>query len=154
SQFQQLWVAANRQAHIALLAKLEGHPSRLIRPDGSIDIDLSNALLTARQALAATGLHQFDRVSPKLLRPHFTLVRPESLEQARHAVITLKRLAIALPALAIASFALAFAFSRERRRTLTRAGIGLIAGGALGLVAVVLGRSYFLRHVVGADVPP
>jgi hypothetical protein len=153
SEFQRLWVIANTQAHEALVAELEGKPSPLIAPDGSVNVDLSNALLTARRALGATGLHVFDRIKPELLKPRFELVRPGSLDRVRHGVETLRSLSLALSAAAIGCFALAFVISRERRRTLLRAGIGLGVAGTAGIVAIVIGRSYYLHHIVGPGVP-
>ena len=60
-QFRQLWVLANTQAHEALVAELDRKPSPLISPDGSVDIDLSSAVVAARQALASAGIHAFDK---------------------------------------------------------------------------------------------
>ena len=57
-----LWIQANTQAHEALVAALEGKKSQFITPDGSVDIDLSNAILAARTALGDAGIHAFDKV--------------------------------------------------------------------------------------------
>jgi hypothetical protein len=58
-----------------------------------------------------------------------------------------------MPAAAILLFGLAFGFSRERRRTLLRAGAGIAAAGAAGLVLVAIGRWYYLHSVAGPDLP-
>jgi hypothetical protein len=152
-QFRELWVVANTQAHKALLAELDRKPSRLISPDGSIDLDLSNALGVARQALASAGIQAFDQVQPALLRPKFQIARGSSINGLRDATRALKALSVALPVAAIVLFGLAFALSRDRRRTLRLAGISLALAGAAGLVGVVIGRTYYLHDVVGPDVP-
>ena len=151
--FQTLWVVANTQAHEAFVAALDGEPSPFIRPDGSIDIDLSNAVLAARTALGDAGIHAFDKVDASSLQSGIVIARPSSIDRLRHGVRIVKLLAIALPILALVLYGLAFAISRERRRTLVRAGIGLLGGGAAGLVVVAAGRSYYLHHVVGPAVP-
>ena len=96
-QFRRLWIVANRQAHEALVAALEGKRSRFIAPDGSVDIDLADAVLAARQQLAAAGLHLFDKVPPGLLQRRLVIARPDAIARARRAVRVLKALAIALP---------------------------------------------------------
>jgi hypothetical protein len=153
SQFEQLWRAATAQSHKALVAALEGKESNLIAPDGSVDVNLAAVVAKARDTLAATGLHVFDRVQPGLIQERFTIARPGALHRARHAVSVLKTLSIVLPAAAIALFGLAFAISRARRRTLLHTGIGLLLAGVAGIVLVVGGRSYYLHSVVGPDVP-
>ncbi len=153
SQFEQLWTAATVQSHQALVAALEGKQSDLIAPDGSVDVNLASVVARARDTLAAAGLHVFDRVEPGLVQERFTIVRPGALHRARRAVSLLRTLSIVLPAAAILLFGLALAISRNRRRTLLHAGIGLVVAGVIGLVLVVAGRSYYLHSVVGPDVP-
>jgi hypothetical protein len=153
SQFEQLWRAATVASHKALVAALEDKKSVYVAPDGSVGIDLSAVATAARDALAAQGIHAFDRVQTGQLQQRITIARSDTLRRARHAVSVLKRLSIALPAAALALFALALAISRNRRRTLLHTGIGLGVAGVAGIVAVVGGRSYYLHSVVGADVP-
>ena len=153
SAFRVLWIQANTQAHAALVAALEGKQSQFIRPDGSVDIDLSNALLAARTALGDAGIHAFDKLSPSELQRGIVIARPESLHRARNGVKLLKALALGLPILALALYVLAFAISRERRRTLSRVGISLILAGAAGLAAIAVGRYVYSHHVVGPDLP-
>ena len=141
SEFRVLWIQANTQAHEAILAAVEGKPSPFIRPDGSIDINLSNAILAARTALGNAGLDAFEKVDPGSLRSGIVIARPASIGRVRHGVQIVKLLAVALPVLALVLYGLAFAISRERRRTVVRAGIGLLAAGAAGLVAIAVGRS-------------
>ncbi len=151
--FRVLWIQANTQAHEALVAALEGKKSRFIAADGSVDIDLSNAVLAARTALGVAGIHAFDKVSTSDLQRGIVIARPESLHRVRNGVKLLKALALGLPILALVLYGLAFAISRERRRTLFRAGISLMLAGAAGLLAIVVGRYLYSHHVVGPDLP-
>jgi hypothetical protein len=152
-QFRRLWQIANREAHEALVAALEGKASPLIAADGSVDIRLTNIVLAARQALAEAGLHLFDKVKPKLLQRRFVIAKPHSLTELRRAVTVLKAVSIMLPVLSALCLLLAFALSRERRRTVLWTGVGLAAAGAAAIVAVVALRTYYLHAVVGANVP-
>ena len=152
-QFQELWRQATVQSHEALVAALEGRQSALIQPDGSVEVNLANVVAAARDSLAATGLHVFDGVQPRLVQERFTIARPGALQRVRHAVNVLRTLSIVLPALAIALVGLAFALSRDRRRTLLQTGVALAVAGIAGIVLVVAGRSYYLHSVVGTDVP-
>jgi hypothetical protein len=152
-RFEQLWVLANTQAHEAFVAELDRKPSSLISADGSVNVDLSNAVVVARQALASAGIRAFDRVQPALLRPRFQIARASSIHELRDATRTLKTLSIFLPLAVIVGFALGLALSRDRRRTLRLAGIWLALAGAGGLVCIVAGRTYYAHDVVGTDVP-
>jgi hypothetical protein len=150
--FRVIWVQANTQAHEALVAALEGKSSPFLRPDGSVAIDLSSAVLSARTALGAAGIHEFDKLSPADLQRGIVIAKPESLQRLRNGVKLLKALALGLPILAAALYVLAFAISRERRRTLVRAGIGLVAAGVVGLLAIAAGRYLYAHHVSGTGV--
>jgi len=152
-EFRRLWVTANAQAHVALIDALEGRPSPLVGPDGSVDIDLSNMVAEARQILAEQGLHIFDRIKPALLQRRLVIAKPRSLAQIRRGVKLLRALAIALPILALCLVGLALALSGDRARTLFWAGVSLTAAGALGIAAIVVGRTYYLHEVVGPQVP-
>ncbi len=153
SEFRRLWQVANTQAHDALLAALDKRRSPYLAPDGSVDIDLAGVVVAARQALAQAGLHLFDKVKPKLLQRRFVVARPSSIDRIRRVVTILKALAIALPVVSALCFALALGLSRERRRTVLRAGAGVAATAAVTIAAIVVMRTYYLHRVVGPDVP-
>ncbi len=152
-EFRKLWVVANTQAQQALVAVLAGRPSPLVAADGSVDIDLSNITTRAREAVGLAGLDLYDKVQPASLHRRLVIAKPRSLGRARHAVNTLKRLAIVLPVAALLLAGLALAISRERRRTVFWIGAGLTAAAIGGLVAVAFARTYYLDNIVGPDVP-
>jgi hypothetical protein len=152
-QFRLIWQTANRQAHEALVAALEGKTSAFIEPDGTVDIKLANAAVAARAALAEAGLHVFDQVKPQLLQKRLVIAKPHSLKEIRRGVSMLRALAIVLPLLAVALVGFALLLSGDRRRTLVRTGISLIVAGVLGILLIVVLRSYYLDQVVGPGVP-
>jgi hypothetical protein len=153
AEFTRLWALANRQAHEALVAALEGNPSPLIQPDGSVDLNLSDIVASARHDLVNAGFTVFEHVQPGLVEGRYTIATRDTLRRARHVYAQEKTLSVALPAAAIALFGLALLISRERRRTLVRAGIGIAVAGGAGLVAVLAGRWYYLNDAVGPTVP-
>ena len=153
-EFRDLWVAANTQAHEALIAVVNGKSSPLVASDGSVNIDLTTIAAHARQAIGLAGLDLYDKTKPATtVNQTFVIAKPKSLGRIRWAATTLKRLAIVLPVAALALAGLALAISRERRRTLFWLGGGLTAGAIAGLVFVAFGRRYYLDNIVGPDVP-
>ncbi len=153
SQFHRIWVLANRQAHLALVAALNGKPSPVIAREGGVEVNLVSAVVQVRRVLALAGLHLFDQVKPELIRQRFVIARPASIARIRRWIELLKALAIVLPVLSLLCFGLAIALSQERRRTVLRAGAGLAATCGLAIAAVVLARSYYLNEVVGPALP-
>ena len=154
SEFRDLWVVANTQAHAALIATVDGKTSPLIASDGSVNIDLTNIATRARQAIGLAGLDLYDKTKPAAtVHQTFVIVKPKSLGRIRWAATTLKRLAVVLPVAALILAGLALAISRERRRTVFWLGGGLAAGAIAGLVLVAFGRRYYLDNIVGSDVP-
>jgi hypothetical protein len=153
SEFKQLWMVANRQAQEALLAVINGRTSPLVAADGSVDIDLSNIVTKAREAVGLAGLDLYEKTQPATIDRTFVIVKPKALGRIRRAATTLKELAIALPVALLVLGALALAISRERRRTVFWLGAGVAAGAIVGLVVVAFARRYYLDNVAGPDVP-
>jgi hypothetical protein len=152
-EFHTLWIAANTQAQEALRAALEGKSSPLVSPDGSVEIDLSNIVLAARNQLGTSGLHIFEKIAPSALHRGIVIARPSTLSKGRRAVKALKAAAIVLPAVAIVFAALALLITRERRRTLFWLGTDVAATCVIGLIAISFARRFYLDDVVGPDVP-
>src|SRR5262249_5143946 len=116
----RLWALANRQAHEALVAALEGNPSPLVQSDGSVDLNLSDMVAAARDDLVNAGFTVFERIQPGLVQGRYTIATEATLRRGRRVYSQVETLSIVLPAAAIALFGLAFLISRERRRTLVR----------------------------------
>jgi hypothetical protein len=152
--FQDLWVIANTQAQKTLVAVLENKPPpALVASDGSVHIDLANAVTRARQAVGLAGLDVAGGSKPVKADRTLEIVQPNSLDRLREAATTLKNLSVALPVAVLVLGGLGLALSRERRRTIFWLGGGLAAMSILGLVAIAFGRRYYLDDVVGTDVP-
>ncbi|RJQ52625.1 MAG: hypothetical protein C4521_09810 [Actinobacteria bacterium] len=153
-QFSEIWVRANRRAHEALLAVLEGRGEGVVgvSEDGSVTLDLGRLVDLAKARLSGAGVTVFERIPP--VDAEFALFNASVLARARGVVSLLNRLALILPLLVPALLASAVAIAIDRRRTAMWTGIGLalaMAGLAIGLAAL---RSYYLSIAVGPFLSP
>ncbi len=152
-EFRSVWARANREAHDALVAVLDGRRSIYLGSDGSVGIDLRQAAELVRRHLGAEGLDLYKQVPPALLDRRLVLVRADSLRRVRLVARALSDLAITLPLLGATLLGIGYRLARERRRAVVRAGIGVALAGALALAAVALGRVFYLDRVAGLGFP-
>lgn len=151
-RFHKLWLAANRVAHKALVATLEGKSGVLVAEHGVVSIDLTNVAVAARHELDVEGIHVFDSVPKSKLQRRFVIGHSRWLARAR-LIMKLRFVALAIPVVALAAFGLALGLSRRRRRTLLQAGVGLAVASAIAVVVVVVVRTIYLDYVVFPAVP-
>lgn len=151
-RFQLLWMDANRRAHAGLVAALQNRAGVAVDHDGAVSIDLSQAAVEARRRLAAQGIHVFDNVPDSALARKYAIGRSQWLARARY-VMRLHAVAVALPIVGLLAFLTALGLSRNRRRSLLQAGVGLSLAGAAAIGVVVVLRSIYLDHVVLPSVP-
>jgi hypothetical protein len=151
-RFHRLWLAANRVAHKALVAALEGKGGVLVAEHGVVSIDLTNIALAVRQELDRAGIHVFDSVPRSELQRRFVIGHSRWLARARF-IMKLRFVAVAIPLVALAAFGLALGLSRRRRRTVLQAGVGLAVASAVAVVIVVVVRTIYLDYVVWPIVP-
>jgi hypothetical protein len=152
-QFQELWVEINRIAHAQLVNTLTGEGEVLQTEGGDVVLNLAPVLEAVKQRLDERGIEIFDRVPPDAVSTSFILVKSDNLDTAQRGLDLLEALAIVLPILVLLAIGAAVALSRNRRRTLLQAGIGLAAAmlvlGA-GLTAV---RELYISQVAGPGLP-
>lgn len=145
-EFEQLWVAANRRAHEALVAVLVGGPGQAVEVDdqGTVSISLQAVLEIVRRQLADRGITFGDRLPD--IDAQFVLFRSADLIKARQAVRTLDRLANVLPwiALAAAAGAVWSAPRKHRTRALALAGSSAASAMVVLAVALAIGRRAYL----------
>ena len=151
-RFHQLWLAANRVAHKALVAALEGKGGVLVAEHGVVSIDLTNIALEVRHELDKAGIHVFDSVPRSELQRRFVIGHSRWLARARF-IMKLRFVAVAIPLIALAAFGLALALSRRRRRTILQAGVGLAVASGVAVVIVIVLRTIYLDYVVWPIVP-
>ena len=130
---QQLWEEANRRAHERLLQVVEGGGDVVSTEGGDVTLDLK-ALLGATQERVGVGGAVEERVPDDAAQ--LKIMESDDLELAQDLVDFLKALAIGLVLVALALYTLAVYLARDWRREALRAvGFGLLAAGALALLA-------------------
>lgn len=128
------WQTANRGAHRALLALVDGK----VAPGGEVNLDVKGLLTTVAKG---TGLPAgaTDRLPPSVATVQ--VLKSDQVKNAQDAVSLFRDGLWVLVILGIASFAGAIALSNDRRHTVATVGICVIVAG----IAVLA-----LRRVAGA----
>jgi hypothetical protein len=142
-QFAIVWREANRRAH-ALVVKALTDEGNVTIKDDKVVLDLSAEIDDVIKRLDERGVTVFDNLSPEQKNLQVELFDAGQLEQARSAVHLLDRARIVLVVLVFVLLGAALALSGNRRRTLMRWGIGLVAAMAVTAVLLALGRSAYL----------
>jgi hypothetical protein len=152
-QFATLWEEANRAAHTQISALLTGGGDIISTEDGSVSVDLQAVAAEVRLRLADRGLTIFDPVPVTQLGVELELVQSDNLAAAQDAVDLLQKAAYVLPVLMLVAFAGAVFLAGDRRRALWRAGIAIAVSMGILMVAVALGRRFYLDALSGTVDP-
>ena len=102
-------------------------------------------------ALEQRGINVFTGADGQEANDRFVLLDSENLRKAQRAVDLLDMLAVILPVVTVALFVIAVLLSPRRRRTILRAALGIAFAMALVLIALNVGRSFYL-DALGPDV--
>jgi len=153
AQVRAAWKAANRLAHEQLVKVLENRGHILLAANGVIEVDTTAMANEVRRALAANGIHVFDRVSAGALEGTFVLFHSADLARAQLAARILDDLGVWLPIATIAAGAAAIVCSPRRRRTVEHLAIGVAVVMVLITIGIAIGRDYYL-HAVGHTIAP
>jgi hypothetical protein len=154
-QFATVWREANQRAHDLVVKALTGEGKNVSVKNGKVVLNLTPIVQTVLRQLHDRGVTVFDSVLQDVSKQNlqFELFDAKQLEQARGAVHLLDRGRIALVVLVFVLLGLALLLSGNRRRTLTRWGIGLVIAMAIVAGLLALGRSIYLDSVSGANLP-
>lgn len=135
---QDLWAEANRNAHEALLALLDGEEAGpLALVEGAVVLDLRTLVARLQERVGLPGLLDTDIGV-------ITILDADQVEPLQRAVTTLRRLTALLFLVAVALFAAAVWLAEGARRTmLTACGAALLGIGIVLLAA---------RRVTGTGV--
>jgi hypothetical protein len=153
SAFLRLWVELNTRAHEQLVKILTGQGHYIQTAHGEVAIDLAPVLARVKKRLDGRGVTIFDSVPTTTYKTKFVIVSSKQLDNGQKAFRLLKALAIALPLIVLALFAAAIAVSRQRRRTLLQASLGLAFSMAVLGILLTIGRSIYLDKVAGPTLP-
>src|SRR5262249_46672348 len=143
---QELWKQANRRAHQLFMAVLNGKKGILVSSNGNVVLNLQPIL---KQLAQETGLGSRleGRLPPDAGK--ITILKGNQLETARKGVKVIRVLSYLLFFLVIALYALAIYLSRNRRKLLLGAGVGVLIVGLLVLVVRRFAGNYLVDTLTG-----
>ncbi len=137
-RFAQAWARANRAAHTAAVAVLEGDSTAVASTaDGAITLDLGELVVETGEDLGVSSA-TLARIPPGT--GQIVLFQSDQLAQAQQAVRVLKALSWFLFLVVVGLYALAVVLSRgQRRKALQHVGTGLVVAGVTLVVARAIG---------------
>jgi hypothetical protein len=147
-EFADAWVAANREAHVQMVALLTGKDTEKVTVTGNaVQVNLAAVINAVKARLVARGFELADRLPE--VNATFTVFESADLTKAQNGFRLLSSVSRALPVLALLLAGLAVYISRERRRALMYVGVA-VAGSML-----LLGAGLNAARAVYLDaVPP
>ena len=152
-KFEQLWVTVNRAASKQLVAVLTGSSEGSVSTkNGKITIDLSKVEANVKEKLDAKGITVFDKV-PAAKGLNYVLFQSKDLVRIQKLVNFLNKLAVVLPIITLLCFAGAVVLTRNRRKGLVRAGIGLALSMGLILVVIAVLENQYVAGVKPPQSP-
>src|SRR5437016_4951677 len=150
-QFATVWKNANRRAHTLVVKALTDEGKGVTIKNDKVVLDLSAEIDEVIKRLDQRGVTVFDSLGKKQKNLQVELFDASQLEKARSAVHLLDRVRIVLVVLVFVLLAGALALSGNRRRTLMRWGIGLVAAMAVTAALLALARSAYLSVAQNHD---
>jgi len=138
------WKAANRGAHRAFLALVDGR----IAPGGEVNLDVKGLLSTVAKG---TGLPAgaTDRLPPSVATVQ--VLKSDQVKTAQQAVSLFRDGLWALIILAVVSFGAAIALSSDRRHTVATVGICVMVAGIAALAVRRVAGAWLVGEL--ADAP-
>jgi hypothetical protein len=155
SQFQDIWVQANRAAHNALVAVVTGKENGAVTAseNGVVSIDLSQLAERVQQRLEDSGLDLFSRIPIARISGQIPVFQSKDLYKVRKAVGLLDTLAFVLPIVVFACFGGAIYFSQSRRRGFVASAVGFALGALVLALALNVVRGVYLDKATSRDLP-
>ena len=134
-EFEQAWIAANREAHAQLVAVLTGKDTDTVTVTGNaVNVNLAAVIETVKAQLVQAG---FSRAAAlPTVNAQFTIFESADLTKAQSGFRFLDATATWLPVIALALAALAVYLARSRRRALLA--VGLAVAFAMLLLGSIL----------------
>jgi hypothetical protein len=142
--FVTVWREANRRAHALVVKALTDEGKNVSIKNDKVVLDLSAEINDIIKRLDERGVTVFDSLGEKQKNLQVELFDASQLEQARSGVHLLDQARIVLVVLVFVLLGAALALSGNRRRTLMRWGLGLVAAMAVTAALLALGRSAYL----------
>lgn len=156
SEFEQMWVEANRAAHRNLVAVVTGDQGAALQVDkkGTVSVNLKAILSTVKARLDQRGFTFVDRLPE--VNAQFVIFQSADVVKVQRGVRLLDRLADWLPwiALAVAAGAVWAAPGGRRLRAFALVGVSGTLAMLLLAVGLDVGRAVYLHDVPASVLPP
>ena len=152
-EFQQAWVAANREAHTQMVAVLTGKTGETIQVEGNtVSVNLAAVIDAVKIRLQDAGFALAERIPT--VNAQFTIMESADITRAQTAFRTLSALARALPIVALLLLAAAVALAPSRRKALVLG--AFVVAASMVLLGALLNafRIIYLDAVPPERVPP
>lgn len=141
-RFQELWEAANRRAHEALLTVLDGGNSTVSSENGEVKLKLGAVLAELGEG-SGVGEALVAKLPPEA--GEITVLKSDELSVAQEVANLLRKLPIALTLAALLCFAAAVYLAPRRREALRSVGVAFAIAGLASLAL----RGFAGTYVVG-----
>jgi len=152
-EFADAWVAANREAHVQMVAVLTGKDTEKVTiTDNAVQVNLAAVINAVKARLVARGFELADRLPE--VNATFTVFESADITKAQSAFRLLSSAAQVLPFLSVLLAGLAVYVARERRRTLMIVGLAFAASMLLLGVGLNAARAVYLDAVPADQLPP
>jgi len=150
-QFVQVWDAANREAHKKLVLLLKGEQGTVVDyKNGEVAIPLQKLADTVLGKLKdATGIDIAGRIPKGALSGEFVLFRSTELAKIQSAVKLFNRVAWALVIISLGALVATVLVAEKLRLGVRRAGVALTVSTALTLIAIAVGRGFYINALTG-----
>ena len=151
-QFEEAWVAANREAHTQMVAVLTGETGGKIQVSGnSVNVNLAAVINAVKTRLEDAGFGLAAKIPT--VNAQFTIFESADLAKAQRGFHALNTLARTLPILALILLGVAVMVGRSRRRNLV-AGALVVALSMILLGIALNGARVAYLGAVPTDVLP
>jgi hypothetical protein len=140
SDFKDLWVSVNKEAHPEVLAMLRGEQGGSLSVKGdAIVLDLGDVAAKLKQRMVAEGVPLADQIPP--IDASVQLISRPAVKQLVPAFDLLEKMSVLLPVLAVLFLLGGVVLSARRGRTMVVGGIGLVVMMILLVLFMFLARS-------------
>jgi hypothetical protein len=151
-QFEQAWIAANREAHKQMVAVLTGETGSTVHVSGdTVSVNLASIINAVKSRLADAGFALASRIPT--VNAQFTIFESADIAKAQRGFHALDVLALTLPVLALILLGVAVFVGRSRRRNLV-AGALVVALSMLLLGAGLNAARFAYLDAIPTNVLP
>ena len=151
-EFEQAWVAANREAHTQMVAVLTGEGTSAVDVTGNtVSLNLAVIIKTVKAQLVNAGFELAARIPE--VNAQFTIFESEDLTKVQAGFRLLENVARGLPFVGLLLIGAGVYVARSRRRALMAAGLA-VAGSMLLLGATLNAFRPIYLDAIPADQLP